>query len=121
MRLISQDRKLDIPYETVILGIYENPDGRYFIEARNSQTGRLVFWLGAYSMKAQAECEMLGPANLYQKWVAASLFTPTPEPKVYFFGEDLGNNVEPKEPDFGEKVLMGMAEVIRDNLKEKGE
>ena len=121
MRLISQDREIDIPYEAVMLTISERDDGKWVVSSKDIHTGRLLFWLGEYSTEIQAQREMLGPSNLYQQWVAASFFNPSPEPKVYFFGEDLGESVEQKELDFGEKVLMDMAEVIKKNLEEKGE
>ena len=95
MRLISQDFSSDVPYELIKLIVTEakSYDG-YNVVAINPGTGSVVDILGTYDTIEEARSKMLGPAMLLQHWVAASLFKPTPEPKVYFFGEDLEKSGE---------------------------
>lgn len=97
MRLISQNRQVDIPYEEfVLVMISDLSTGEYLIRATSVHDTDFKINMACYSTRDRAEKMILEPSMMYQRWVAASFFKPCPEPKVYYFDKD-EKDMEDKE------------------------
>lgn len=89
MRLISQNKQVDIPYEEFVLAMVSNMStGKYIIRATSVHNTDFKINMAGYSTREQAEKAILEPALLFQRWVVSSFAQSCPEPKVYMFEPD---------------------------------
>ena len=97
MRLVSQNRQVDIPYDQYLLGMYYDfGAGKYFIKATSCSIPKFTIDMAEYSTKEQAQREVLGPVAFLQQWAVASRFKKLPMPQVYLFSEN-EKDMEDKE------------------------